>query len=520
LELALRAFGVGYDTRLVVQDEASASPTAFRFNPQADRTYYGLDDLSGPELRPFNIPKPEGVYRIVVVGGSSVAGFPYPFELAMPRQLELVLNLQMPERKFEVLNAGMTAIMSSSEVDVVRQALACQPDLIVIHTGHNEFYGPGGSASKLGALAPGLDSLSRFLKRQRSFQVFLSTLARPTKSHLIETLPADVQIPLDGLTYRRTEDRFRQNLKRMVEIAANASTPILLTTVPSNLRDMAPIEPPTSNRVAQRLREVERRMMYGEYEPAFAALTQTREANPNDSLVNYRMAQCLEGLGRWQEASQAYSLAADLDGCRFRAPSSFLNAVRDIAQASPRGVYFCDSAAKLHARSKLPAPGYDFFLEHVHFNMDGNWEMACILARSVVEDVLKAAWREERVPDDASRDELLEATPLDQLAAESTALVVLRAWPFDLSPARGAEIHALTEQVAGRYGALQPMERELFAGVSMDAMSQHLHLAMGDAWLAAGDPNRALAAYQRHIKRRPWEALGYLRSAAVLERQG
>jgi tetratricopeptide (TPR) repeat protein len=519
LELALRWRHVGHETRLIVPTNP-ATPTTFRFNPDADRAYYGVENLWGPDLRPFEAPKPDGVYRIVVVGGSSVAGFPYPFELAMPRQLELVLNRQAPERTFEVLNAGMTAIMSSSEVDVVRQAIACQPDLIVIHTGHNEFYGPGGSASKFGGFAPDLYPLTQLLKRQRSFQLLLSAFPKPEKTHLVETLPADINIPLDGDVYRATEQRFRRNLERMIEIASDANTPILLTTVPANLRDTAPLQPPTSEAAADKLKQISRLITYREYENALAALAEAARIAPDDPLVVYRTAQCLEGLGRNRDAAEKYVLAADLDGCRFRAASSFLNLIRDVAQEAGPSVHFCDVEAELRSRSEFPAPGADFFLEHVHFNFEGNWQVACILGRNIVEDVLGGAWQTERAPDAATRNELLGVTQLDHLAADSMVLIGFNAWPFNLSPARIEEIQALKGTMGERFAALDPAEREIFAGLSMDAMHQHLQLAMGDGWLAIGNAERALAAYQRHIERRPWEVFGYQRAATALESLG
>src|SRR5262245_63181729 len=100
LEFVLRLCGVGYDTHLVVKTDRA---NRFQFNSAFDRSYYGLEDLGGPDPRTFELPKPSGTYRIIVVGGSTVAGFPYPFELALPKQLEVVLNEQLPERKFEVL---------------------------------------------------------------------------------------------------------------------------------------------------------------------------------------------------------------------------------------------------------------------------------------------------------------------------------------------------------------------------------------------------------------------------------
>src|SRR5262245_5397691 len=70
VELALRCGGAGRDLQLVERAGNGAPPDVYRFNPLVDQVYYGRTDLSGPEPRPFRLPRPPGVFRIVVVGGS------------------------------------------------------------------------------------------------------------------------------------------------------------------------------------------------------------------------------------------------------------------------------------------------------------------------------------------------------------------------------------------------------------------------------------------------------------------
>ncbi len=520
IEVVLRTCGVGHDTTLVVPYPAPQAAGVARLNPAADRIYYGVEDLWGPDPRPFQLDKPDGTFRVVVIGGSTVAGFPFPFELALPKQLEVVLTAQVPDRKFEVLNVGMTAITSSHEVHNLAQSLACRPDLIVVHTGHNEFYGPGGSASTANRLTSRIPSLTRFIKRQRSFQLLLSLAQRPTSSHLVSTLPADIGIPLDGPLFEFTQQRFRTNLESMADAARDAGIPIVFSTVPSNLRDMAPLQPTAREATLARLTEIDRLMSYREYASAWKTITDARREAPVDALLTYRAAQCLEELGRATEAAQAYRLAADLDGCRLRAATPMLDVVGEVARSRQPGVFYCDVAAKLQDRSQLAAPGADFFLEHVHYNLEGTWQVATILAESIVTDVLGATWDQGRVPDAERRDELLGATSLDRLAADSLTVVLFDAWPFTLSPARDAERRSVGARLTDRFQAMDAGQREQFANLGLDAMHQHLWLAMGNAWLAAGDAEASANALARHIRRRPWEAAGYEAAARALAAQG
>jgi hypothetical protein len=514
LEAGLRWFGYGHDTQLIIPAPAEHPPGTLAFNRNADRAYYGLTDLSGPEPRSFALPKPAGVCRIVVVGGSTVAGFPYASELAFPRHLQIVLQHQAPERQWEVLNAGITAINSFSEVDVVRQALACEPDLLIVHSGHNEFYGPGGLASTAHGISPWLYPCLQSARRQRLFQLGLALLYRPRPAHLLETLPADIAIPLDGPVFARCQAYYETHLRQIVALAIRAQVPLLLTTVPSNLRDQSPMHALARNDLsdreqqeqAQRWKTAARHASYREWDAALAVWQAARRVDPTHALLAYREAQCLEMLGQLRPAAEAYALANDLDGCRLRAPRAFQAAVQRVAAAGSEQVRFCDVATRLGEQSPLPALGEDVFLEHVHYSLEGHWRVAVILGQFIQEQVLRAAWRPERVPEDDRRDALLGVTALDHLAADTFTLMAVQAWPLKLAPDSGLQLERIKARLRQDYAALAPLDRKIFAGLSLDAIQHDLLPSMGQGYRAAGREDLALEMFRRQRQRRPWEA--------------
>jgi tetratricopeptide (TPR) repeat protein len=521
VEIGLRLAGYGHDTRLVVPARQSGAADSYRLNPSVDRAYYGLVDLSGPEPRPFQLPKPPRIYRIVVVGGSSVAGFPYASELSMPRQLELALSTQSSDRQFEVLNAGITAINSFSEVDLVRQAAGCQPDLIVIHSGHNEFYGPGGPASAGSYFSPAVYPLLETMRRQRLFQLGLSLFPHPTESHLLETLPADTAIPLDSRLVGRVEETYRRNLQRSVRAASRARIPLLLTSIPSNVRDLGPMQSIARRdldaagqaELAAHQQQADHHLSYREYDTALAHLQAARRLDPGNAILAYREAQCLEAIGRMDEAAAAYERARDLDGCRFRAPGSFRAIVREVAESSGETTFYCDVAGHLQERSKLPVPGHDFFLEHVHYNLEGHWQVALILAEFIHRQVLKDTWRPENVPGPEERDQGLGITPFDSLMGDSITLMMLDIAPLKFAPDTSRHIELLKTRILQTYAELSPWDREIFADLSLTTMQRELLIAMGTGYLHVGQPELAAHMFQTHILRRPWEASGYLGAA-------
>ena len=198
-------------------------------------------------------------------------------------------------------------------------------------------------------------------------------------------------------------------------------------------------------------------------------------------------------------------MAADLDGCRFRAPSAFHAAVQRVASAGPDTVLFCDVASQLREQSQLPVPGEDFFLEHVHYNLEGTWRVASILGQFIHQELLRAEWRPERVSRNVRRDELLGVTSLDRLAANTFALMVVQTGPLRRAPDSALQIERVKAWIRQDYALLSPLDRQIFADLSLNAIQQELLIGMGNGYRAAGQEGLAQEMFRRHRQRRPWD---------------
>ncbi len=82
----------------------------------------------------FSTEKPEGVYRIVVLGDSITFGWLQRQEEIYPKLLEAKLNATAaPGRRFEVYNMGVGGYHAGQELELLRaKALRYQPDLIIV----------------------------------------------------------------------------------------------------------------------------------------------------------------------------------------------------------------------------------------------------------------------------------------------------------------------------------------------------------------------------------------------------
>ena len=88
----------------------------------------------------ITLPKPEGVYRIVCIGGSTTFEGPR-IDLTYPKMLERLLREAFNTDRIEVVNGGIPALDSIGEWERVPEYLALAPDLIVHYNFVNDFCG-------------------------------------------------------------------------------------------------------------------------------------------------------------------------------------------------------------------------------------------------------------------------------------------------------------------------------------------------------------------------------------------
>ena len=512
-EVALRVVGFGHDLQLIIPVPNASG--WYQLNPRFDEPFFGQTNLSGPESKPFRLPKPSGTRRVLVVGGSTVIGFPYTPDLAFPRLLQEVLQRQfVGEERIEVLNAGITALNSSSEAVVVDEGVACDPDLIVVYTGHNEFYGPGGVASGAGSLEPVWFRRLAYWKRLRLFQLMHRLLASRTQSHpdLLDELSAERRIPRDSALFQRAVTRFEQNLKIMQARAAAKHIPLLLVSPVCNERDQPPLEPalprdPVENEPAwcTSVRKAEHWLRYEQPEKALPLLQSARDDAPDSAIVEYRLGQAYDQLQQHDRAAQHYAAAIEADGTRFRAPAAFREVMATLARnADPQRVRYLDARAGLIAVTDGGVPDETHFLEHVHFTWQGNVDLALALARFIQPEMWQKPWSQEHACGEAELSELMTVQLEEHIAAETLAMMIYEKPPFMGSADAQLLAKRWRERTLEGIRQLSVPRREVFLDLTTEEMSLDPLLSLEKRYRTAGmDAERGTALTALTV-RRPW----------------
>ena len=330
----------------------------------------------------FVEPAPANRYRVVFVGASTVQGFPHPRRLAAASFLQAMLADAWPEREVEVVNLGITSIASFAVAQVVEDALALSPDLVVVYTGHNEFYGLYGAG------------------RYQRLQYFLRQLHL---THLVDGLiggigtrdePTDLikmaargEVPLDGPGRATAEQNLRDNLRRVSRLCERAQVPLVLCTIVANEAGFAPVGSTEGDEVWQTQVEQAAQVLTRGYvaledaEDALQQLEQAAALSSEHAWLWYLQGRALERLGRDAQAQRAFRKARDLDTMPWRAPTAHNAVIRAVAKE--HGVVLADVEAAFVAAAPVQGVGWEWMVDHVHFSVAGQ----ALLARTVLHSV-------------------------------------------------------------------------------------------------------------------------------------
>lgn len=115
----------------------------FYYKDERARTFQGAG---------YSQTKPEGVYRVAVLGDSFTFATSMQFDDSFPERLERMLNLNAGSRELQVINYGVPGFSTSHEVDTAAQAVAEGADLILLQITLNDpqikHARPGGISGK------------------------------------------------------------------------------------------------------------------------------------------------------------------------------------------------------------------------------------------------------------------------------------------------------------------------------------------------------------------------------------
>lgn len=498
LEIGLRVFSYGREYE-VFSELSEVYPGMLFLNPEITHKYFvNLDSPPGTIPDGFSREKKPNTYRIFVLGESSTAGWPYAANASFPRYIRRKLHKLYINHHVEVINLGVSAISSYTILDFAKAAAEYDPDLVLIYTGHNEYYGAlgAGSTQSLGANRWFINSMLS-LQDYKVVQLLqnlikgiwsaASSLGDDGKETTNETLMArmigDNLIDYGSAVYENGKEQFRGNLEEIAELFKKKNIPVILSSVASNLKDLPPFIPGDA-------------------------------ADENSAGRIYTKAKEVLVSGDTAGALKLFMKARDLDPLRFRASSDMNQIIRETAQKF--SIPYIDAESEMNRISQAGIIGADLMTDHLHPNIKGYSFIGELFFEKMKEQNLLPG--KETPPADIERaaDSLLALdfpfTQLDTVIADLRLRILLGGYPF---VPRGQPNQLVKSFV--RKNRVDSLAAEV---VDRITLWEDAHYRMAEYHLMRGDIYAAEKEIRTLIQDRPQNKVNYEQAAKMFIEAG
>jgi hypothetical protein len=385
LEGALRIGGMGgYPATFKVVGPVSGGTLIVTDTNGAASYFYSSKSRAGAMFENSLVtPKPAGTVRILLCGESAMKGFPQPRALACTSFLQAMLEECWPDRHVEVINIATTAIASFPVLDMLREGIHYQPDLVIVYCGNNEFFGAYGVASLHSA--GGTPWAIQMQRRLRSIAIvqllekFTSVSHASEDKTLMEVMMGKASIAADDPLRGAAARNLYTHTLEMIRLCLARNVPIIVSTLAFNERDLAPL----GTDDLSGLDDKSQMMFTMNYEmgaglrrgaTAEASLKSALKLYPAHAGAHYALGRLNYEQGNFSAATAEFQVSADLDPMPWRPPSICEKAIRDAAREG--GAVLCDMQKSFREASPGGCIGWELMDDHVHPSLQGQALMA------------------------------------------------------------------------------------------------------------------------------------------------
>ena len=481
-ELILRGVGYGGYPPVLKEVGTVDGKTYIASSQAGINTFFKQSLNASGTMAPqvLTMPKDPDTVRIFALGGSAMRGYPQPRGLACTSFYEAMLKDVWPDRKIEVLNLGTTAVASFPLMYYCDELLKYEPDLVIVYSGNNEFYGANGVASVHSfGQSTGMMRLHRWLGSFALVQWFGSVIGSgwvgtaaedpdAANKTLMERVIADGQVPPDDPRRKQAALNLGTHVRYIVDQCTAAKVPVIVCTTPANERDLAPIGEdvlPQGNGstvkaaglIAAIVRELNE--VGEDTEKRSEIFERHRELGLTDnSEFEFDRGKYLINLGIDEKALEHFTRARDIDPMPWRSLSGVCEAVRHIA--ADTDMILCDLEHIFREHSPHGCIGWELMDDHVHPSLAGQ----ILIARSwltamekLPEPLRITAEQRAALPDNAAFATQLGANPFDDWAVSHRMRTLLKADFFAKN--NSAALDKYQQHCAALEAAMSPAER-------------------------------------------------------------
>jgi tetratricopeptide (TPR) repeat protein len=360
----------------------------------------------------------------------------------------------------------------------------------MIYAGHNEFYGAlgVGSNENLGAF-PGFVRFYLKLQRFKTFlflrtvivdtaKWFASTFSGEEKEQsgtLMERIVDSRSIELDGPKYQLAMIQFQSNLSTIIETFEEQGISVYVSSIASNVKDMQP----------------------------FVDITDGEQPS---ALATYKEAQDSFQAQDYESADQKFTLAKDLDGLKFRAPSEINTIIKNTADEHALTTYVPANEA-FENSSPNGLVGHNLILEHLHPNEQGYFLIGKSFSEVLLQDLQKQNLITSPVQDLESYFDKMYITYFDKRVEWHRISTLKQGFPF-------IQVRKPTPYQVS-YTPLDYVDSLAFATVHQDLGWDRGKVSAGTYYENTGQIDKAIEEYLGLIRNQPWNDSPYVFAARL-----
>jgi lysophospholipase L1-like esterase len=422
IEIMLQLFDYGYDPSLFIKDPDQQGYMIM--NPAASYKFFSTSaNATQGNRERFSILKSKNTYRIFVIGESTTAGYPYMHNGSFHRWLQYRLMHQYPGLNFEVINVSLTAVNSYTVLDFAKQIVNYEPDLVLVYTGHNEYYGALGigSTSQIKGNSTWIKLVIKL--RQLKLVQLLDRIIEGTaklfgkkidkRENLMKRMVTKQQIPYQSADFNRGIAQFKSNMDELCQLLSKKNIPTVIGTLVSNEIDLKPFI----------------------------------SAGKFSAQNHYLAGKKLYENGDFKSAKANFVLAKEYDQLRFRAPETFNQIIRKLCKQY-HGIYLADTRTLFEKNETGGIIGKKTILEHVHPNLLGY----AIMSESFYQQINNRNLIPAKKQSEISFTQLLADMPItkvDSLYGVYQIMMLRSGWPFNEPINAYNRGNSIDEQLAG-----------------------------------------------------------------------
>lgn len=480
----------------------------------------------------FRLRKGNGVFRVFVLGGSAAFGWPGEEPDSFTGYLRRAFDRAAPGR-FEIVNVAGMSYGSHRVLDLLKDVVLFEPDLVVVYCGNNEYVernalSPG---EREGGLAYRVRNLVSRMNVYRAIRFAISKGLGPGKFLDGSSREPDMtDLRSNPGVARATRPRnpavdelvfgnYRRNLLEMTRILGERSIPFVFSSIPVNLDSWQPSEPSLRFKDRKELlwwvskaREA-KELLRRDPERADIIFGELLARKPEWAPGAYYRGKALEERGEYAAALGMFGVARDRDSRPMRAFGSFNEAIREVATGA-RGGAFLDLEGLFRQRSAHGITGDALVRDYCHPTEAGHKLIASALAPIV----LRAGGMEGILPiveDAIAKDAYAPTKPPVLRASERYATGMTLFFNGKPGEAEKVFLEVLTLD-PGHLGAVNnlgliylekgqlPKARDLFhRALSMDPGHIHAQYNLGLLQLREGDLAEAEKSMRKVLSLNP-----------------